>query len=92
MKRNFGKVFITTVICGTFCGALTGCNKDMFDTHYTFNKAMCYGDFDGDGVPEWTTFNVKQWKDFEDGDSIQIETDDGDVYLFHASNCTLIKD
>ena len=24
-------------------------------------------------------------------DSIQIKTEDGDVYLFHASNCTLIN-
>lgn len=72
--------------------SLCSCNKDMWDTNYTFNKAMCYGDFDGDGASEWKTLNVDKWTDYEDGDSIQIETTDGDVYLFHASNCTLIKE
>ena len=23
-------------------------NKDMWDTNYTFNEAICYGDFDSD--------------------------------------------
>ena len=33
------------------CIACSGCgNKDVFDTVYTFNKAICYGDFNGDGV------------------------------------------
>ena len=66
-------------------------NKDMWDTNYTFDAAMCYGDFDGDGIGEWKTFEVEQWTDYEDGDSVQIKTEDGDVYLFHASNCTLIN-
>ena len=66
-------------------------NKDMWDTNYTFNEAICYGDFDSDGAGEWKTFNIDNWTDYGDGDSIQIKTEDGDVYLFHASNCTLIN-
>ena len=74
------------------CVACSGCgNKDMFDTVYTFNKAICYGDFNGDGTAEWETFKLNSWRDYEDGDSIQIQTEDGDVYLLHSTNCTLKK-
>ena len=66
-------------------------NIDMWDTNYTFNEAICYGDFDSDGTGEWKTFNIDNWTYYENGDSIQIKTEDGDVYLFHASNCTLIN-
>ena len=66
-------------------------NKDTWDTNYTFDAAICYSDFDGNGVGEWKTFEINNWTDYSDGDSIQITTKDGDVYLFHASNCTLIN-
>ena len=66
-------------------------NKDMWGTNYAFDAAICYSDFDGDGVGEWKTFEINDWTDYSDGDSIQIKTKDGDVYLFHASNCTLIN-
>ena len=66
-------------------------NKDMWDTNYTFDAAICYSDFDGDGVGEWKTFEINNWTDYSDGDLIQIKTKDGDVYLFHASNCALIN-
>ena len=66
-------------------------NKDMWDTKDTFDTAICYSDFDGDDVGEWKTFEINSWTDYSDGDSIQIKTKGGDVYLFHASNCTLIN-
>ena len=66
-------------------------NKDMWGTNDTFDTAICYSDFDGDGVGEWKTFEINNWTNYSDGDSIQIKTKDGDVYLFHASNCTLIN-
>jgi hypothetical protein len=37
----------------------------------------------------WQRIKIKQWCDYE-GDQIQITTPNGAVYLFHASNCTLI--
>lgn len=73
--------------------SLCSCNRDMWDTNYTFNKAMRYGDFDGDGAPEWEMLDIDKWRDYDDGsDSVQIETTDGNVYLFHSSNCTLIHE
>ena len=65
-------------------GGLTGCgNKDMWDTNYKFEEASVY--LDG----TWQRIKIKQWCDYE-GDQIQITTPNGAVYLFHASNCTLI--
>ena len=85
MIKKFGvAVFIAMVMISLYAR-----NKDMWDTNYTFDAAICYSDFDGDGVGEWKTFEINDWTDYSDGDSVQIKTKDGDVYLFHASNCTL---
>ena len=87
MIKKFGvAVFIAMVMISLYAR-----NKDMWDTNYAFDAAICYSDFDGDGVGEWKTFEINDWTDYSDGDSIQIKTKNGDVYLFHASNCTLIN-
>jgi len=85
------KKFGVAVLIAMVMISLYARNKDMWDTNYTFDAAICYSDFDGDGVGEWKTFEINNWTDYSDGDSIQIKTKDGDVYLFHASNCTLIN-
>ena len=85
------KKFGVAVLIAMVMISLYARNKDMWDTNYTFDAAICYSDFDGDGVGEWKTFEINKWTDYSDGDSIQIKTKDGDVYLFHASNCTLIN-
>lgn len=79
--------FVTAVmIFGIIIAAMTSCNKQIIDTSYTFNKAII------NTGNEVITVNVKSWKDFDDGDQIQIKTDDGTVYLVHSSNITLICD
>lgn len=85
------KKFGVAVLIAMAMISLYARNKDMWDTNYTFDAAICYSDFDGDGVGEWKTFEINNWTDYSDGDLIQIKTKDGDVYLFHASNCTLIN-
>ena len=85
------KKFGVAVLIAMVMISLYARNKDMWDTNYTFDTAICYSDFDGDGVGEWKTFEINNWTDYSDGDSIQIKTKGGDVYLFHASNCTLIN-
>ena len=85
------KKFGVAVLIAMVMISLYARNKDMWDTNYTFDAAICYSDFDGDGVGEWKTFEINNWTGYSDGDSIQIKTKDGDVYLFHASNCTLIN-
>lgn len=67
--------------------SLTACgNKQLIDTHYVFNKAII------NTHTEVITVDVKSWKDYEDGDQIQITTTDGKTYLVHSSQCTLIKE
>ena len=85
------KKFGVAVLIAMVMISLYARNKDMWDTNYAFDAAICYSDFDGDGVGEWKTFEINDWTDYSDGDSIQIKTKNGDVYLFHASNCTLIN-
>lgn len=82
----FGGLIFTIVI--TLFGYLfTSCtNKQVFDTTYRFDKAVIY--IGG----EWRTVQVDSWKDFEDGDQIQVKDKDGNVYLVHSSNVTLIKE
>jgi hypothetical protein len=65
---------------------MSGCNKQIIDTNYTFNRAIINT---GSEVIE---VKVKSWKDFEDGDQIQIKAEDGTTYLVHSSNVTLIHD
>lgn len=66
--------------------ALVSCNKQIIDTTYTFDKAVMY--IGG----EWITVKVDSWKDFEDGDQIQVKDTDGNIYLVHSSNVTLINE
>ena len=66
---------------------LTGCgNKDMFDTVYTFDRAIIE-------LPDGEVIEGKidKWADYEDGDQIQIMID-GTIYLVHSSKCVLIND
>lgn len=65
--------------------ALTSCNKQLVDTTYSFDTAVMYVG------GEWLTVDVDSWKDYEDGDQIQIKAKDGNVYLVHSTNVTLIK-
>lgn len=40
---------------------------------------------------EWKIVSVKAWRDFKDGDEVQIVTDSGEVYLSHYSNIVLVN-
>lgn len=82
MKKIIALIIIVSilVLCLVSCG-----NKEMFDVQYKFTEASVY--LDG----TWQRVKIKGWTDFEDGDQIQITLMNGEVYLFHSSNCTLIK-
>ena len=67
----------TAILC-------TGCNKQIIDTTYTFDKAVIYVG------GEWITIDVDSWTDYEDGDQIQVKDTDGNTYLVHSTNITLI--
>lgn len=64
--------------------ALTGCNKQLVDLTYAYDRAIIY-------LPngEVVDGKISSWRDFEDGDQIQVKID-GKTYLVHSSNIVLI--
>ena len=71
-------ILLVTVFCG--------CNKQVFDTTYTFDKAII-------SLPngEIIEGEVESWKDFDDGDQIQVVID-GKTYLVHSSQVVMINE
>lgn len=84
MKKT--KNILLIIIVGVMLLILTGCgNQDMFDTNYTFTKAITYiGD-------ERVEIKIKQWRDYE-GEQIQLIATDGTVYLVSMNNTILINE
>ena len=64
---------------------LTGCNKQIIDLDYSFDKAIC--NIDG----ETKEFELKTWKDY-DGEQLQLIDKKGNKYLVSSFNCILIKE
>lgn len=83
--KNVKKLIVITVLCAMLF-ALTGCNKDMFDTVYRYDRAIIKLP-NGDIVEG----KVTNWTDYEDGDQIQVKID-GKTYLVHSMNATLIAE
>lgn len=65
---------------------LTGCNKQIIDLEYSYNKAICVI---GNETKE---IEIKKWKDYEDGEQLQITDKEGNVYLVSSYNCILVKE
>jgi sRNA-binding regulator protein Hfq len=65
---------------------MMGCNKQLVDLTYSYEKAIIY-------LPngEVVEGKVSSWKDFDDGDQIQIKIN-GKSYLVHSSNVVLISE
>lgn len=65
---------------------LSSCNKQLVDFTYNFDRAIVY-------LPngEVVDGKVSSWKDYEDGDQIQVVIS-GKTYLVHSSNVVLIKE
>ena len=64
---------------------LTGCNYNMIDTTWDYDKVYCYY-----GNKE-VVYDIKSWTDY-DGEQIQIETTDGKIYLVSSFNTILISE
>lgn len=62
---------------------LTGCNKTIFDTQYTFDKVIC--NYDGDKFE----LEVDKWDDYE-GEQIQVKSN-GKVYLLSMNKCYMTR-
>jgi hypothetical protein len=78
--------FLLAVILMLSVALLAGCNKQMVDLTYSYERAiLCLPN------GEIIEGRVSSWTDFEDGDQIQVRID-GKTYLVHSSNIVLISD
>lgn len=78
----------TTLFILTATFFLTACgNQTFFDTTYTFKYAQIK-------LPDGRikTGQVKEWKDYSDGDTMQVKFEDGTVYYTHSTNVVLSVD
>lgn len=78
--------FLAVIMCVMVMTFMTGCNRDMLDTTFSYDKAII-------SLPngEFVEGEVDNWRDYEDGDSIQVKID-GVTYLTHISNVVLIAE
>lgn len=90
MKKRLALIiaFIVAAMLLVSCGssACTGSGGyQAVDTVWKFDKAII-------ALPngEIVSGKVEQWRDFEDGDQLQIKID-GTWYLVHSTNCVLMK-
>jgi hypothetical protein len=84
MNKNFIKT-LGIIIVAIAVSLLSGCNKQIIDLDYNYNKAICKI---GNEVKE---IKIDKWKDY-DGEQLQIKDKDGNTYLTSSLNCTLIKE
>ena len=81
------KKILGTLLVAIMMLSMIGCgNMDMLDTNYTYNRAIIYL-----ANSESIEVEVKQWRDYENSEQVQIVTPDGTVYLTSSYNCTLIR-
>lgn len=82
---NKKKIIAVVALLAVCCGSLCACgNKDMWDTVYTFDEAIVR--LADDTIVRG---KVQSWKDYEDGDQVQVKID-GVTYLVHSTDCSLI--
>lgn len=81
------KKIILFVLAVIILVSLVSCNKQIFDTQFTFNYAYIY-DTGGKIVKEG---NIDKWTDYEDGEQLQITFEDGEVWLTNSTRCDLVN-
>lgn len=80
------KKFIAIISICMLIAVLSGCNKDIFDTTYTFDRAIIKL-----ANGEVIEGKVTSWTDYDDGDQIQVEIE-GKTYLVHSTNIAMIAE
>ena len=80
------KILIVLLVLVMVLTVLTGCNKQLFDTTYEFDRAII-------SLPNGDIIDgkVESWTDYEDGDQIQVKIN-GTTYLVHSSDIVLIAE
>lgn len=79
------KKIIAVVLALILALSMMGCNMQVIDLTYSYNYA--YIEMPNGSCVEGT---VDSWKDFEDGDQLQVVID-GVTYLTDTTRCVLVK-
>lgn len=87
MKKVIAIIAVCILLAVSACAVSSCGNKDMFDTNYSYDYALI-------SFPDGTTekIEIKQWRDYEDGEQLQIIAKDGTVYLVSSVNCVLVNE
>lgn len=82
MKRRIMLILVMVLFALSLCA----CNRQTVDLTYSYDHAII-------SLPngEIVSGAVESWRDYEDGDQIQVKID-GKIYLAHSENVVLIKD
>lgn len=80
------KIIVLVIILVLVTLLATGCNKQIIDLNYSFDRAIIK-------LPngEVVDGKITSWTDFDDGDQIQVKIN-GSTYLTHISNVVMIAD
>jgi ribosomal protein S1 len=80
------KILIVLLVLVIGLAVLTSCNKQLFDTTYSFDRAII-------SLPNGDIIEGKidSWTDYADGDQIQVKIN-GITYLVHSSDIVLIAE
>ena len=80
------KVICLMVVAILIAGIFSGCNKQLVDITYNFDRAILT-------LPNGEVIegDVQSWKDYDDGDQLQVKID-GTTYLVHSEDIVLIAD
>lgn len=87
MKNKILKISVLVIMIIVMMFILTGCNQTIIDTNYSFDRAIVVLN---DGTK--MEIQIKEWKDYSDGEQLQIKGKDGKTYLVSSFNTILIKD
>lgn len=82
------KAIILAVLLVTAVFILSSCgNRQVgIDTNQTFKRAFIL--LNG----TWEEVELRSWRDFKEGDEVQIITSDGKVYLTYYTNVVLVNE
>ena len=62
---------------------LFGCNRQLFDTKYSFETVHIY--------ETGKCYEIKSWRDYDDSDQLQFVLKDDTVIVIHSTDCSMIK-
>lgn len=84
MKKVLSVLSIIAVVIIFVC-FLSGCNQQIFDTTYKFDRAII-------SMPDGSVISgkVESWKDYSDSNAIQVKID-GKTYYTFLDNVVLIS-